>query len=151
MGKLKLKHGENEIEVEGSDDFIRKQVEMFYERLVGKLTTPGGTVKQRLMDTAGVASQGKKLTPAEFYREKGKTDGISQILIFGKYLELYEKLSEFSQGDVNRVAKDAKLARNIHGQYYTNAIKQGLLRKQGQKYSLTLSAEETLATMRAGK
>jgi hypothetical protein len=152
MGRLKLRHGDNEIEVEGTDEFIRKQVDSFYERLSGKLAQAGGTVKQRLMEPAGAVSPGKKPTAAEFYRDKGKTDGISQILILGKYLEQYHNVAEFTMKDINEIAKkDVKLSKDIHGQYFTNAVKQGLLRKHGQKYSLTLSAEEILTTMRAGK
>jgi hypothetical protein len=76
---------------------------------------------------------------------------VSQLLIFAKYLEQYENLSDFTGKDINRVAKEAKLAKDIHPQYFTNAVKQGLLRKQGQRYSLTLSAEETLASMQPSK
>ena len=91
---------------------------------------------------------GKAQTPAEFFKSKGKADGISQILIFGKYLEEYRNMSEFSQADINKVVKEAKLPKDIHGQYFTNAVKQGLLRSHGGgKYSLTLSAESVLSAM----
>jgi hypothetical protein len=150
MGKVRVRHGDNEIEVDGSDQFVQKQLERFYERIAGAI---GGTatLHQRLLEKSPPSKPGKELTPAEFYRSKGKTDGVSQLLIFAKYLEQYENLSDFTRKDINRIAKDVKLSKDVHPQYFTNAVKQGLLRKQGQKYSLTLSAEETLASMKPSK
>lgn len=147
MGKIHLRHGDYEIELEGNDQFIKKHLEQFYERLGGAIGT-GATIRQRLSES--IPSQGisKTPTPAEYYKSKGKVDGVSKILVFAKYLEQYENISEFTMKDINRVVKDARLSRNIHSQFFTNAVKQGLLRKQGQKYSLTLSAEETLASMK---
>ena len=74
---------------------------------------------------------------------------MAQIIIFGKYLEDYRNKPEFTRADVKAVAKEAKIAKNIHSQYFTNAVKQGLLRIFGSgKYSLTLSAEDALAAMK---
>jgi len=147
VGKIRLRHGDNEIEAEGSEQFIKQHIERFYERLGFGPTGPAGLIKQRLLEKPAQATQGKAPTPAEFYKAKGKTDGVSKVLIFGKYLEQYENLSDFTPKDINRVAKDAKLSKDIHPQYFTNAVRQGLLRKQGEKYSLALSAEEALAAM----
>ena len=150
MGKVHVRHGDHEIEVDGSDQFIQKQLERFYERIAGAI---GGreTLHQRLLEKGPPAKSGKALTPAEFYKSKGKTDRVSQLLIFAKYLEQNENLSDFTRKDINRIAKEAKLSKEVHPQYFANAVKQGLLRKQGQKYSLTLSAEETLASMQPSK
>ena len=88
------------------------------------------------------------MTPAEYYKAKGKTDGVSQILIFAKYLEEFEGVSEFKRKDINDLTKKAKLSKDVHTQYFTNAVKQGLLRSHGgSQYSLTLSAESLLAAM----
>lgn len=147
MTKIRIRHGENEIELEGDLDFIADQLKAFYERLglVGGKASPA-TLKQTLLEATpkGVAGT---LSPAEFYRSKGKTDGVSQILIFGKYLELYRDTPQFTRSQLNSVAKEAKLSKDIHSQYFTNAVKQGLLRFSAGKYSLTLSAEEVLSAM----
>lgn len=148
MSKIRVRHGDNEIELDGSDAFIAAQLEQFYQRIeTGRSLVSPTTIKKELLESHAKPKQGKQPTPAEFYKSKGKTDGISQVLIFGKYLEEFEGKSEFSQAEVNKVAAEAKLSKDIHGQYFTNAIKQGLLRKRGTKYSLTLSAEEVLASM----
>ena len=55
---------------------------------------------------------------------------------------------EFTRADVNALTSQAKFSKDIHSQYFTNAVKQGLLRMHdGGKYSLTLSAEEILSAL----
>lgn len=144
MGKVRLRHGDSEIELDGSDAFIQKQLEQFYSRLGA--ATPGTKppLREQLLAATQPPKSDKHPTPAEFYKQKGKTDGVSQILVFGKYLEEFRDRAEFTRKDINKVASEAKLSKDIHAQYFTNAVKQGLLRKQGQNYSLTLSAEELL-------
>lgn len=149
MGKIRVRHQDHEIELEGSDEFIEKHLEAFYER-IGKISTsmPSSHLKKEILEPPLRKLAGKAPTPAEFYQSKGKTDRISQILIFGKYLEEYRNVSEFSREDINKLVKDTKLPKDIHGQYFTNAVKQGLLRSHSRgKYSLTLSAESVLSAI----
>lgn len=148
MPRIRIRHGDNEIELDGEPDFIAAQLKSFYERmgLVGGKTSPA-TLKQDLL-AERPKDKSAAPSPAEFYKAKGRTDGISQVLIFGKYLERYRDTSEFTRSQVNAIAKEAKLSKDIHAQYFTNAVKQGLLRSHpGSKYSLTLSAEEALSSM----
>lgn len=149
MNKLKVKHGDHEIEIEGTDEFIKAQLDGFYTKLQNVSTHPAASkIRNEILDTPVKPPAGKEPTPAEYYRKKGHDDGISQILILGKYLEEYRGMSEFTQADINSLTKEIKLSKNIHGQYFTNAVKQGLLRSQGnRKYSLTLSAESVLSSM----
>ncbi len=149
MPKLRIRHGENEIELDGELDFIAAQLKSFYERLglVGGKTSPA-TFKQELLSTEKPKTEGVAPTPAEFYKSKERTDGLSQILIFGKYLEQFMDKPEFTRADINEIAGQVKLSKDIHSQYFTNAVKQGLLRvHDGSKYSLTLSAEEVISSM----
>ncbi|MEN6426221.1 MAG: hypothetical protein ABFE13_12710 [Phycisphaerales bacterium] len=150
MGKIRIRHGENEIELEGSDAFIKKHLDAFYQRTqYSSPVSAPATLKQDIQTSASKRPAGKAPTPAEFFRSKNRTDGISQVLIFGKYLEEYRSQGDFSRPDINKIAAEAKTAKDIHGQYFTNAVKQGLLRSVGRgRYSLTLSAEEALAAMK---
>ena len=148
MTRIRICHGDDEIELEGSEEFIDKHLKGFFDRIgsqAEKVAPP--TIKDALLKDQ---PKGKKEipSPAEYYKNKGKTDGVTQLLIFGKYLEEYKDTPEFSRTDVNKLASEAKLSKDIHSQYYTNAVKQGLLRLHpGGKYSLTLSAEEVIASM----
>jgi hypothetical protein len=148
MPRIHLRHGENELEVEGELSFIKEQIRDFYERLglVGGKTSPT-TLKQDLLKQKP-KKPSEIPTPAEFYKSKGKTDGLSQLLIFGKYLEQFRETPEFTRQEINIIANEAKLSKDIHSQYYTLAVKQGLLRLHPEnKYSLTLSAEEIISAM----
>lgn len=149
MSKIRVRHGDNEIELEGSDNFIKKYLDDFYSRMQikPKKTISPISAEERI-ESPPKKIKGKIPTPAEFYKEKRKTDGVSKIIIFGKYLEEFRETSEFTRNDINKVAKEARLPKDIHGQYFTNAVKQGLLRSLGRgKYSLTLSAEQALSAM----
>jgi hypothetical protein len=149
MEKVRIRHGDHEIELEGSETFIRKQLESFYQKI--HMTTAGVpvTLKKDIQTGVGKKTPGQIPSPAEFYRAKNRTDGVSQILILAKYLEEYRGKSDFTRQEVNDVAAEAKFSKDIHGQYFTNAVKQGLLRGLGGgKYSLTLSAEEALSSMK---
>lgn len=149
MGKIRVRHGDNEIELDGSDAFIKKQLEEFYARVGASspsTPTPKPKVRDQLLSgTPEEKPKGKQPTPAEFYKAKGKTDGISQVLVFGRYLEEFRGKAEFTRKEINAVAAEARLSKDIHAQFFTRAVEQGLLRRQGQKYSLTLTAEELLA------
>ena len=150
MSKVRIRHGENEIEVEGSVDFIAEHLKTFYERIHLIPSVPSSaSLKKEIQASASKKPTGKVFAPAEFYRNKNRTDGVAQVLIFGKYLEEFRNKTEFTRSDINAVAKEAKVSKDIHGQYFTNAVKQGLLRGLGSgKYSLTLSAEDALAVMK---
>lgn len=148
MSRLRVRHGDNEFEAEGSDQFIKKQLDDFLSRIGAISATPSrATIKQQLLEEPSKPRKGKTPTPAEFYKAKGKKDGLSQLLIFARYLEEFEGKSEFSPGAINKLVSEAKLSKDIHPQYFSNGVKQGLLRKRGRQYSLTLSAEEVLASM----
>jgi len=148
MAKVRVRHRDHEIEIEGTDDFIRQHLEAFYDR-IGSISPSASPseLKKEILKPPMKKTTGKAPTPAEYYKSIGKTEGISQILIFGRYLEEYRDVSEFTRSDINKLVKEAKLPRDIHSQYFTNAVKQGLLRSHGAgKYSLTLSAESILST-----
>ena len=148
MGKIRIRHGENEIELEGSDSFIKKQLSEFYSNISLETTKPLAKIKEKIYEESSRKISEKKLTAAEYYKSKGKKDGISRLLIFAKYLEDYRGISEFTAANINQLAKEVKLQKDIHPQYFSNAVNAGFLRSLGRgKYSLTLSAEEILSSL----
>lgn len=149
MTKIRIRHGDNEIELEGSDAFIKKQLDGFYSRIKILPSEQARPIfREKVIEDAKIKAKGKTPTPAEYYKSKNKTDGISQILIFAKYLEEFRSTTEFSRNDLNKIAKEARLPKDIYTVYFTRAVQQGLLRSLGGgKYSITLSAEEALSSM----
>ena len=89
----------------------------------------------------------KSLSPAEYFKNKNPQGGTEQLIVFAKYLEDYKKISEFSPKDINSVARVTKI-KKIDGAYFRLAVKQGLINKfKRNKYSLTLSGEDTVIAM----
>ena len=151
MAKVRIRHGENEVEVEGTDAFIKRHLDAFYQRVeAGFPPSAPPTLKKDIQKASSSKdARSKALTPAEFYKERNRSDGVAQVLIFAKYLEEHRGKAEFTRADVNAVATEAKISKDIHSQYFTNAVKQGHLRAIGKgRYSLTLSAEDVLAAMK---
>lgn len=150
MPKIRIKYGENEIDIEGSDEFVKKQLDRFYGTITKPISSSAQTttLKHELTGTTKPEKQDSPPSAAEFYKSKGRSDGVSKILIFAKYLDQYRNKSQFTKKDINSLVREAKISKDVHSQYFTNAVKQGLLRSYpGGKYSLTLSAEEIVASM----
>ncbi len=151
--KLRLKMGENELELEGDENFIKSHLKDFLEKV---LSTKSVQSSKQETDLPGKIIQsatmkGKKLSPAELMREKKPNGGTETLIVLAKYLEEHRGLSEFTQMDINKVAGEAK-SKNIAGTYYSLACKQGLLNKIKQgRYSLTLSGEDAVLSMPAVK
>ena len=150
--RVRYKIGDHEIEVEGSQKFIRQQLKEFFVRVGGSQLGEAARARHELPEKIAEASRrGKAPTPVEFYRSKDPKSGTARLIVLAKYLEDLRSQPEFKPTDINKLAREAKIA-DIHAQYYTTAVRQGLLRTVGKgKYSLTLSGEDVVLSMPAAK
>ncbi len=151
--KVRWKVGSYEIEIEGDDTFVTAQLDRFFKMLEGG-NLPGSTSPVQLRPspetTEASKRQAKELSPAEYIREKRPETGTEQLVVLAKYLEDNQERSEFSKSDINKLAREAKL-KDIHSQYFTYAVKQGLLRSAGKaKYAITLSGEDLVLRLPRG-
>lgn len=150
-GRVRFRFGESEVEIEGDPKFIDKYLKTFWDRLGGRPLEASASTPAKPVDwpsQIAATAKGKKApSPAEFYREKNPDSGTETLIVFAKYLEDHRSTPEFKPADINKVAKDAKV-KDVHSQYYTYAVKQGLLRPVGKgKYALTLSGEDVVTAM----
>ncbi|SRR5229473_690495 len=142
------KVGDHEIEVEGDNAFIQKQLKLFFERLGHR---PQSVSKDLPSKIVAVAKSSKILGPAEYFRQKSPNGGTETLIVLGKYLDEFRNKSEFTRKDINAVAREAKLS-PIHAQYYANAVKQGLLRAIGRgTYGLSITGEDAVGAMPSSK
>jgi hypothetical protein len=142
------KVGDHEIEVEGDNAFIQKQLKLFFERLG---STPQPSTKDLPSKIVAVAKSGKALTPAEYFRQKNPNGGTETLIVLGKYLDEFRNKSEFTPKDIKAIGREAKIP-HIQGQYYVNALKQGLLRPLGRgTYGLSIRGEDAVAAMPSKK
>ncbi|MDD5595677.1 MAG: hypothetical protein PHY94_05475 [Candidatus Omnitrophica bacterium] len=146
--KLRLKIGENEIELEGEAKFIDAYLKLFLDNQ--------GITKQPLAESKGkpglpgkvfVTKPKRDMTPAEYVREKKPNGRTEYLIVFAKYLDEYRSLAEFSKKDIATTVRMAKV-KPIEGAYYTLAVKQGLLNKLSHgRYQLTMSGEDAVSAM----
>jgi hypothetical protein len=142
------KVGDHEIEVEGDNAFISKQLKMFFDRLGH---TPQSPTKDLPSKIVAVAKSGKVLSPAEYFRQKSPDGGTETLIVLGKYLDEFRNKSEFTPKDIKAIGQEAKIPL-IQGQYYVNAVKQGLLRSLGRgTYGLSIRGEDAVAAMPSKK
>jgi hypothetical protein len=142
------KIGDNEIEVEGDNAFIAKQLQTFFDRLD---RTPQSSTRDLPSKIVAVAKSGKVLGPAEYFRQKSPNGGTETLIVLGKYLDEFRNKSEFTPKDIKAIALEGKIP-NIQGQYYINAVKQGLLRSLGRgTYGLSIRGEDAVAAMPSKK
>lgn len=142
------KVGDQEIEVEGDNAFIQKQLKVFFERLGYQ---PHSTSKDLPSKIVAGAKSGKAPSPAEYFRQKSPNGGTETLIVLAKYLDEFRNKNDFTQKDIKAIAREAKIP-HIHSQYYVNAVKQGLLRSLGRgTYGLSISGEDAVAAMPSKK
>ena len=142
------KVGDHEIEVEGDNAFITKQLKMFFDRLGHTSQSPTKDLPSKIV---AVAKSGKVLSPAEYFRQKNPNGGTETLIVLGKYLDEFRNKSEFTPKDIRAIGLEAKIP-HIQGQYYVNAVKQGLLRSLGRgTYGLSIRGEDAVAAMPSKK
>jgi hypothetical protein len=143
--RVRLRLGENEIEVEGDEKFVEAQVQRFIKRMGGTTTsTPPPDLPAKIVAAAKPTTAP---APAEYYRQKKPKGGTETLLVLAKYLEDFRSQNQFSVTEINRLAAEAKI-KDVHTQYFTRAVQQGLTRSVGKsKYALTISGEDAVVSM----
>ncbi len=149
--RLRLKIGENEIELEGDEKFIEKHLKCFLDGQVCKIRTEvpigGAKLSTKISSPSGKPEKG--LSIAEYVRAKKPKTGTDILIVLAKYLEDYKSLSEFGGIDIDKLGRDGKL-KKVEKAYYGLAVKQGLLNKiKRNRYQLTLSGEDVVNAMPA--
>lgn len=150
--RVRLKMGEHEIEVEGDSKFIDKQIERFLKLrpIVGAaISRPDLPSQIAAQASAPPSISARPPAPAEYFRLKKPRGGTERLLVLGRYLQEYRGKEQFTRNDIGKLSAEARV-NDVHGQYFTLAIKQGLLRTVGKgTYSLTISGEDAVAAMPA--
>jgi hypothetical protein len=145
--RFRLKLGDAELEVEGEKEFVQAQIDKFSAMVETKPRVIHGVESKLPEKIVAEAKSGKSLAPAEWVRQKAPKTGTEQLVVLGKYLEEHRGQPDFGAAEINKIAGEARL-KNIHGQYFTYATQQGLLRQTGKgRYALTLTGEDLVLAM----
>lgn len=148
--RIKVRVGDDEIELEGDSKFIEVQLAKFYEKVAGR-TKSSATLPARSPESVQTrvkaATPVKDLSPAEFLRRASPKGGTEQLLALGHYLEQNRGAKDFSQQEVKALCGEAKL-KDLHGQYFVLGVQQGLLRSTTKgRYALTLTGEDAVSKL----
>jgi len=142
------KIGDREIEVEGDKAFIQKHLKTFLDSVGLAPAQPSKDLPSKIV---AAAKSSKILSPAEYFRQKSPNGGTEILIVLGKYLEEFRNKTEFTRKDIKAVAQEAKVS-PPHAQYYSNAVKQGLLRAIGRAtYGLSITGEDAVGAMPSKK
>ena len=145
--RIRVRHGEVEIEVEGDKAYVNKIFADLKRLLAVEFPV---TPSQRKPGKRGeaLAPGSKPLSAREFldrYDIKRHTD---IVLAFGYYLEKIQRLSAFTPVDVNRCYYEAKIEPSNTSQMIIQNIKKGFMMeprgsKEGKRrYVLTQKGEK---------
>ncbi len=124
--RVRIRRGENEIEVEGDKKYIAQIIRDFGFGQAGSVPD----MKAAKKDAAEVISQkglGGKMSAAEFVLRHQIKKHTDLVLGFGYYIEKVKGLDKFTPGDVTSCYYEAKLDPSNTSQMITQNIKRGFL------------------------
>jgi hypothetical protein len=159
---LHVSVGDVTIEVDGPVDEAETWFESLREDYLSDIDTDTieaaangsgevGTAPDSGQDTASASTQtgsGKSLTLPEYYKTAANPSKRDAILIIGSYLEKYEQQEDFTKGEIEQRAKDAKISlganvsRDIREQIGDSHMAKVDERDGKDTYHLTISGEE---------
>ena len=133
--RVRIKRGENEIEVEGDKKYITQIIKEFgFENEIGTLVQAKIGVKKETSDIISSKSLIGKISTAEFvlkYQLKKHTD---LVLGFGYYLEKIKGLEKFTPADITNCYYEAKIESSNTSQMIIQNIRRGFfMQAKGSK------------------
>jgi predicted metal-dependent hydrolase len=148
---MRVRIGDNELEVSGPSDFVEKKIADFLERQKKGATLPAG--KAQTSSTQGQTASEKRLSLAQICRKIDPRTDVDKVLVAGYYLEKYEDFEKFTAAEIKENLRRAKIAppKNTNDSINSN-IKKGLMMSAGDKdkrraFVLTSDGEETINDM----
>lgn len=87
------------------------------------------------------------MSPAEFLRKVKPDGGLQTLIALCYYLDNYLRETSFTQKRLRELAVAAKI-KDIHPQYFTRGVREGMLADAGDRaYRLTQSGEDLVVSL----
>ena len=152
---MRIRIADSELEVTGPRTFVEDKIAEFISlsRQPGsaKITPESPGVSRELRPP----TQGKRLSPAQFFRKTSPQTNVDRTLIAGYYLEKYENFDNFTAAELKTTVKSAKLPppQNVNDMINSN-IRKGFMMSAGDKdarraFVLTSDGEDAVNQMLA--
>lgn len=152
---MRVRIGENELEVTGPSNYVEKKITEFLERQ--KSLPAVSTPKDSTQHTAQISptSTTKGISAAQFFREVAPESDIDRILAAGYYLEKFKNEEKFTAAEVAQTIRhDAKTPPPKNPNEAVNKnIRKGYMMAAGDKdgrmaFVLTTDGEEAIEILR---
>lgn len=146
---MRLRIGDQEIEVTGPRDFVEKKIQEFMTSAAVRpaVQQPSGTP---VIQTQG----GKAKAPAQFLKEYDHKTDVDRVLLAGFFLEKLRNQENFTASEIRQVIIEAKSPppKNPNDAINSN-IKKGMMMLSGDRdnlkaFVLTTDGEEAVQEMR---
>jgi len=106
--KIKVRVGDNEIELEGDSKFIESQLAKFYEKVGPTNVAPSSIPSESTQSRVKAATPTKELSPAEFLRRASPKGGTEQLLALSHFIEQNQGAKDFSNTEIKALCSEAK-------------------------------------------
>ena len=147
---MRVRVGDNELEVTGPKDFVETKVEEFLKKQKGlpaKAHPPG---LPGLAPEHESPPSRKKLAIAQFFKKASPKSDVDRTLVAGYYLEKYTDAENFTSADIRGTIHDARITppKNPSDTISKN-IKKGFMMPAGDKdgkraFVLTTDGEQAV-------
>ena len=150
---MRIRIGDNELEVSGPSDFVDKRIAEFVQQQKQPVQPAQAGTAGNHASSEGIAPPGKKMALAQFFRKLGLRTDVDRVLAAGYYLETSGGAESFTAAEVSHAIRKAKnpLPRNPNDSINQN-IKKGLMMSAGDKegkmaFVLTTDGEDRIANL----
>lgn len=149
---MRVRVGENELEVSGPEGFVEKKIAEFLEKQKAQsYIEPGGTKGK--VESRETNKKRKTTSAAQFFRKLGLKTDVGRTLAAGYYLEKYKDYENFTASEAKEVIRAAKInpPSNPNDSIIKN-IRKGLIMSAGDKdakkaFVLTSDGEDEINEM----
>lgn len=149
---MRVRIGENELEVTGPSDYVEKKIDGFLERQKSPPVT--GTEKsspQPIASNSPNATKGESI--AQFFKKVAPKSDVDRVLGAGYFLEKYKREESFTAAEISETIKNSKKPPPTNPNHSVNQnIKKGLMMAAGEKdgkraFVLTSDGEEEIEAL----
>lgn len=152
---MRVRIGENEIEVTGPSDFVEKKIAEFVEKQKQSSILPSAaSTKGTILPTKdGVQTFEKGMSVAQFFKKVSPKTDLDRVLAAGYFLEKFENQDSFTASEVKDTIRGAKVSPPANPSDSINKnIKKGYIMPSGDKegkmaFVLTSDGEETITDL----
>jgi hypothetical protein len=152
---MRVRVGDNEIEVTGPSDFVEKKIAEFIEKQksfpISSSARLEKSVESSTIEAAETAP--KRISVAQFFKKLSSKTELDRVLAAGYFLEKFKDQDSFTAAEISDTIRGAKISppRNPNDSINKN-IKKGYIMPSGDKegkmaFVLTSDGEEAIADL----